>query len=129
MGTDGTLFENRDWAVTAEGLEHQPTGYFIEREQLGRKRGDGFLAWPLHMLEKAWIAPDTFAEAFVAAARLFVLPGDALASTFAEAGLTEAASGWRRRTAEIVPHPALSVPDKADKREDHRETAARRRCG
>jgi hypothetical protein len=128
MDADRTLFENDDWTVDATGLEHRETGYLIEREQIGRRRADGFWAWPPHMLEKTWVVPETFAEAFSAAARLFGLEaGDAPASTFAEAGWVETATGWHRRTAEVVPHPALSAP--GEERTGERNTGRRRQIG
>jgi len=77
------IFENEEWLVTEEGLEHKTTGYFIERESLGQKREDGFWTWPLHMAEKSWCAMTPFAEAFSCATSVFnIETGAALAQTF-----------------------------------------------
>src|SRR5689334_2258941 len=58
------IFENQEWLVSEDGLEHKTTGYFIERESLGQRREDGLWTWPLHMAEKQWCALTPFAEAF-----------------------------------------------------------------
>jgi hypothetical protein len=86
LAVDGALFANRDWTVTAEGLEHGGTGYFIARDQVGRRHADGAWAWAEHMLEKDWVAPDLFEDAFRTAARLFGIEADdALALSFGAA--------------------------------------------
>ncbi|MXQ13759.1 hypothetical protein [Microvirga makkahensis] len=77
------IFENEEWLVTEEGLEHKTNGYFIERESLGQRRGDGLWAWPLHMAEKSWCAMTPFAEAFSCAVSVYdVEAGAELAQTF-----------------------------------------------
>lgn len=77
------IFENEEWLVTKEGLEHKATGYFIERESLGQRREDGLWTWPLHMAEKNWCAMTPFAEAFSCAASVYnVEIGTDLAQTF-----------------------------------------------
>lgn len=73
---EGPLFENEDWLVTAAGLEHKTTGYFIERESLGQKRSDGLWTWPLHMAEKSWCAMTSFAEAFSCATSIYSIDTD-----------------------------------------------------
>jgi hypothetical protein len=87
VGDDMLLFANDDWAVTAEGLEHRGTGYFIPREEVGHRRSDGLWTWPVHMAEKLWCAPAGFAEAFMQAVRAYGLEADAgLALAFHDAG-------------------------------------------
>jgi len=77
------IFENEEWLVTEDGLEHKTTGYFIERASLGQCRDDGLWAWPLHMAEKSWCAMAPFAEAFSCAASVYnVEAGAELARTF-----------------------------------------------
>jgi hypothetical protein len=77
------IFENEEWLVTKDGLEHKTTGYFIERESLGQRREDGLWTWPLHMAEKSWCAMTPFAEAFSCAASVYnVETGSELARTF-----------------------------------------------
>jgi hypothetical protein len=84
-GGDGVLFANRDWTVTADGLEHA-NGYFIEREEVAFRRGDGVWMWPVHMAEKLWCAPESFREAFAAAVQAYGIEADAgLALALAEA--------------------------------------------
>ncbi len=77
------IFENEEWLVTEDGLEHKTTGYFIERECLNQRREDGLWTWPLHMAEKSWCAMMPFAEAFACAASVYhVETGAELAQTF-----------------------------------------------
>jgi len=77
------IFENEEWLVTEDGLEHKTTGYFIERESVGQRREDGLWTWPLHMAEKSWCAMTPFAEAFSCAASVYnVETGTDLAQTF-----------------------------------------------
>jgi len=77
------IFENAEWLVTEDGLEHKTTGYFIERESLGQRREDGLWTWPLHMAEKSWCAMTPFAEAFSCAASVYnVETGADLTQTF-----------------------------------------------
>lgn len=77
------IFENEEWLVTEDGLEHKMTGYFIERESLGQRRDDGLWTWPLHMAEKSWCVMTPFAEAFSCAASVYnVETGPELAQTF-----------------------------------------------
>lgn len=77
------IFENEEWLVTEDGLEHKTTGYFIERESLAQRRDDGLWTWPLHMAEKTWCEMAPFAEAFSCAASVYnVETGADLAQTF-----------------------------------------------
>jgi hypothetical protein len=108
-------FENAEWAVSADGLEHKRTGYFIARDQLGRQRSDGCWEWPMHMLEKNWVEPGPFVEAFGSAARLFGLAADGrLARSYHESGL----AGFgpedvvRPADAPFAPEPALRAGSK-----------------
>jgi hypothetical protein len=71
MVEERPLFENEEWRVTDEGLEHRRTGYFIDRSELAQRRDDDLWAWPLHMAEKSWCAMAPFAEAFGRAAALY----------------------------------------------------------
>src|SRR5689334_17286399 len=61
------LFENRDWRLHVDGLEHRETGYFIDRDTLNARRPDGHWEWPLHLSEKSWCGVRSFREAFTAA--------------------------------------------------------------
>ena len=80
------VFENADWTVSAVGLEHKRTGYFIESELLADRRPDGLWTWPLHMAEKLWCAPASFADAFSHALNAYAVESDAgLAGSFAAA--------------------------------------------
>ncbi|WP_243375639.1 hypothetical protein [Microvirga solisilvae] len=77
------IFENEEWLVTEEGLEHKTTGYFIERESIGQRREDSLWTWPLHMAEKSWCVMAPFAEAFSCAAAVYhIETGPELAQTF-----------------------------------------------
>lgn len=83
MTEERPIFENEEWLVSEDGLEHKRTGYFIERESLGQRREDGLWTWPLHMAEKSWCAMMPFAEAFSCAASVYnVETGADLARTF-----------------------------------------------
>lgn len=78
------LFENADWRVFADGLEHRRTGYFIARDSLAMRRDQGLWAWPLQLSEKSWCTPRPFREAFLAAVGLFEVAHDGLlAASFA----------------------------------------------
>ncbi|ACA20552.1 conserved hypothetical protein [Methylobacterium sp. 4-46] len=81
---DAVLFENRDWILSEDGLEHRATGYFIARGSLGAKRPDGYWDWPLHLSEKAWCGVRSFREAFLAALQAFgIAPDPKLTLSFA----------------------------------------------
>lgn len=71
-------FENADWCLAPDGLEHHATGYFIPAEALAARRGDGLWEWPLHLAEKSWCVPRTFREAFLAALDRFGIEPDAV---------------------------------------------------
>lgn len=111
------IFENEDWFVTEEGLEHKTTGYFIERESIGQRREDGLWTWPLHMAEKSWCAMAPFAEAFSYAAAVYNVETDMeLASTFKVA--RHEVSAWpqaqqplRGKTQTPISLPSLSSQD------------------
>lgn len=91
------LFANDDWHLLADGLEHRATGYFIERDAITARHGDGLWAWPLQLAEKSWCTPRLFREAFLAAIERFDLVRDeALARSFAVGfGMRPALSGSR----------------------------------
>jgi hypothetical protein len=77
------LFENPDWILSAGGLEHKGTGYFIGRDLIGDRRGDGLWSWPMHMSEKIWVRPESFAQAFSEALVTYgLVPDAALAASF-----------------------------------------------
>ncbi|GJE62441.1 hypothetical protein [Methylobacterium trifolii] len=77
-------FRNDDWSVSADGLEHRATGYFIDGEALAARRGEGLWDWPLQMAEKRWCRPSLFREAFLAALDRFGIERDAaLTESFA----------------------------------------------
>ena len=78
------LFENRDWRLHADGLEHRETGYFIDRDTLNARRPDGYWEWPLHLSEKSWCGVRSFREAFTAALDVFgIAPDRKLTLSFA----------------------------------------------
>lgn len=78
------LFENRDWRLRADGLEHRDTGYFIDRDALAARRPDGHWEWPLHLSEKSWCGVRSFREAFSAALGAFgIAPDRKLTLSFA----------------------------------------------
>ncbi|WP_019904597.1 hypothetical protein [Methylobacterium sp. 77] len=80
---DRVLFENADWRVIEDGIEHRETGYFIARDSLSRRSGAGLWEWPLHLAEKSWCSPRLFREAFLAATDLFAVDRDeSLARSF-----------------------------------------------
>ncbi|GJE19178.1 hypothetical protein [Methylobacterium marchantiae] len=80
---DMVLFENADWHVIEDGLEHRETGYFVARDSLGRRSVDELWEWPLHLAEKSWCSPRLFREAFLMAIDLFGMDRDeALARSF-----------------------------------------------
>lgn len=83
-GSDACDLDGAGWRLVPEGLEHDATGYFIERGALGARRTDGLWEWPLHMAEKAWCAPSAFRRVFLAALSAFGLETDPrLADSFA----------------------------------------------
>lgn len=103
------IFENEEWLVTEDGLEHKTTGYFIEREGLAQLREDGLWTWPLHMAEKSWCTMAPFAEAFSCAASVYrVGNGAELARTF-KVARSEVSAWPHTAKAEILPAPAMSA--------------------
>jgi hypothetical protein len=73
-----------DWRLREDGLEHKGTGYFIAREEIDYRRGDGLWTWPMQLAEKAWCAPTGFRRSFLAALdRYGVAPDASLARSFA----------------------------------------------
>jgi len=98
------IFENEEWLVTEDGLEHKATGYFIERESLGQRREDGLWTWPLHMAEKSWCTMAPFTEAFSCATSVYRYEtGPELAQTFNVA--RREISAWPQAK-QIPGHPA-----------------------
>lgn len=99
------IFENQEWLVSEDGLEHKTTGYFIERESLGQRREDGLWTWPLHMAEKQWCAMTPFAEAFSHAASAYHVETDPeFAQTFKVA--RREISAWPQ----VARQPRTSAP-------------------
>lgn len=75
---------DRDWRILEEGLEHPASGYFIAREEIASRRGDGLWTWPMQLAEKAWCAPLGFRRVFLAALDRYGVVADAdLALSFA----------------------------------------------
>ncbi len=96
LGSCRVLFANDDWRLAADGLEHRDTGYFIAREALCARRGDGLWAWPLHLSEKSWCTPRLFREAFLEALERFGIARDPdLARSFAVGFGLRSGSGHR----------------------------------
>jgi hypothetical protein len=74
-GTIGSsLFENEDWRVTASGLEHKGTGYWIPREEFAFRREDGVWLWPAQLSAKSWCNAVTAIEALERAALFYGEP-------------------------------------------------------
>ncbi|AWM88229.1 hypothetical protein C4E04_16740 [Microvirga sp. 17 mud 1-3] len=104
------IFENEDWLVTASGLEHKGTGYFIGRESLGSRRGDGLWAWPLHMAEKSWCAMTPFSEAFACAVAFHRIDSDIdLARSFTIARRDIASWPQAAEAEKSVPSPLMTL--------------------
>ena len=100
--TSEALFENAEWSVSAEGLEHRASGYFIARDLLGMRRGD-LWEWPLHLSEKSWCRPLPFREAFLAALGAFGIARDAgLGASFATGFGLKAGQGPVRAAEDFV---------------------------
>ena len=96
------LFENADWRVAADGLEHRETGYFIARDTIAQRRGD-LWEWPMHLAEKNWCTPRSFREAFLAAVAAFGIDLDAaLSQSFAVAFGLVTGAGTRRVDAGFI---------------------------
>ncbi|MDP4003018.1 hypothetical protein [Methylobacterium sp. NEAU K] len=74
---DAELFGNDDWSVSADGIEHRDTGYFIARGLVAARRAEGLWDWPLQMAEKNWCRPSLFREAFLTALDRFGITRDA----------------------------------------------------
>lgn len=104
---DRSIFENEEWLVAQDGLEHKATGYFIDRDSLGQRREDGLWTWPLHMAEKTWCSMTPFAEAFSCAAAVYGLEAGAdLAQTFKTARCE--ISAWPHRDFDAsIPAPLI----------------------
>lgn len=122
------LFVNADWQVLPDGLEHRGTGYFIERDLIAGRRGDGLWSWPLQLAEKRWCAPGVFREAFLAAVERFGFERDeALSRSFAVGfGLRPGAGGCEGFVAlsEFVrPKSASRRPSQVDTRSAGRSRA------
>lgn len=74
---------DRDWLILEDGLEHRGSGYFIAREEIASRRGDGLWTWPMQLAEKAWCAPVAFRGVFMAALdRYGIAPDDGLSRSF-----------------------------------------------
>ncbi|MEN3211362.1 hypothetical protein [Methylorubrum populi] len=75
---------DREWCIRDDGLEHAASGYFIAREEIASRRGDGLWTWPMQLAEKAWCAPASFRRVFLAALERYGVTADAdLARSFA----------------------------------------------
>lgn len=75
---------DRDWRILEEGLEHPASGYFIARDEIASRRGDGLWTWPMQLAEKAWCAPAGFRTVFLAALERYGVAADeSLARSFA----------------------------------------------
>ncbi|GJE71908.1 hypothetical protein [Methylorubrum podarium] len=75
---------DRDWRILDDGLEHRASGYFIAREEIASRRGDGLWTWPMQLAEKAWCAPVGFHRVFTAALERYGVAADVeLARSFA----------------------------------------------
>lgn len=85
--TAAALYENDAWLVTADGIEHKATSYFVEREAMAQRRSDGLWTWPLQLAEKSWFEARDFTRAFLHALLAYgVRPDPALATSLAQVG-------------------------------------------
>lgn len=66
-----------DWRLCEDGLEHRASGYFIAREEIAHRRGDGLWTWPMQLAEKAWCAPVGFRRTFLGALERYGVARDA----------------------------------------------------
>lgn len=100
--TSSRPFQNVEWRLLADGLEHKTSGYVIERDLIGMRRGD-LWEWPLHLAEKSWCSPRSFREAFLAALDAFgVVPDAALSRSFAVGFGRIAGAGSKAGTDEFI---------------------------
>jgi len=100
--TAASLFQNAEWNVVPEGLEHRTSGYFIARDVIAMRRGD-LWEWPLHLAEKTWCRALPFREAFFAALNVFGVARDAgLASSFATGFGLKVGSGTAKAADDFV---------------------------
>lgn len=140
--TRSALFENADWRLLDDGIEHRGTGYFIEREALAMRRRDGLWEWPLQLAEKRWCTSRLFREAFLAALDAFGVARDAeLSRSFAVGFGAQAGQGGPARAGfvalgELVgrkaPARKRSIPADVQARPRHRRsggTAPRLQAG
>lgn len=97
------LFENAEWRLSGNGLEHRGTGYFIARDLIGMRRGD-LWEWPMHLAEKSWCSARSFRQAFLTALEAYGLSGDAsLTRSFAVGfGLVAAPASRSTETDDFV---------------------------
>lgn len=97
------LFENAEWRLSGDGLEHRGTGYFIARDLIGMRRGD-LWEWPMHLAEKNWCSARSFRQAFLAALEAYGLSGDAsLTRSFALGfGLMAAPTTRSAETGDVI---------------------------
>ena len=67
MARRHTIFRNGQWEVTHFGLASlrpkAPYRYQIDAEHLLQFEGELY-GWPLHVIQKPWVNPDQFFEAF-----------------------------------------------------------------
>jgi len=63
---DPIRYRNRQWAVTAYGIENirGPYHYYIPKSDLKITMGSPGRTWVDHMAEKNWVDVDAFSEAF-----------------------------------------------------------------
>ena len=97
MAQEQLVFENEEWLVTAGGLEHKETGYYIDRDRLSDRRSDGLWSWPLHMAEKRWCTLAPFTEAFTCAAAVYEIALD-----------TDFAKSFKAARCEVVGWPDMA---------------------
>jgi hypothetical protein len=65
------LFENRQWRVTASGVESvNAPAYEISTDRLLETERAGLYDWPVQMAEKNWVDTEAFIEAFTKALSL-----------------------------------------------------------
>jgi hypothetical protein len=114
MVEDRSLFENEEWVVGENGLEHKRTGYFIGRDVLSQRRADGLWLWPLHVAEKNWCRMAPFIEAFSCAASVYGIRSD----TASNLDLARSFMTARREVAEW-PRPDLRREASLARAADH----------
>jgi hypothetical protein len=107
---DAPIFENEEWLVDDQGLEHKRTGYFIDRDAVPSRRPDGLWSWPVHMAEKTWCSMPAFMEAFSSAVAIYGISADLDLALSFRVARCEIADWPRSMQVRRAPHPDFRPP-------------------